>query len=175
MQTFKRCRSPVAMEALVGVAPPNKAPSPPNWKVKHFKSVEFFSIFIMSSPRTNSKPRRLTAKTPIENFLPTVLRCCIIYYHLQFGKLCQRIYDDKHTLPKRLHHAASNFSTIKLSFNTLIMFAHVDLYVMCVYVLERYHSTKSTNFSWLYYFFIIDKMPSRAGFGPRAVVWRLLL
>ena len=28
MQTFKRCRSPVAMEALVGVAPPNKAPSP---------------------------------------------------------------------------------------------------------------------------------------------------
>jgi len=26
----------------------------------------------------------------------------------------------------------------------------------------------------MYYFFIIDKMASRAAFGPQAVVWRLL-
>jgi len=29
-------------------------------------------------------------------------------------------------------------------------------------------------FSKIYYFFIIDKMSSRDGFGPRAVVWRRL-
>ena len=31
------------------------------------------------------------------------------------------------------------------------------------------YSTKSTNVSQIYYFFIIDEMASRAGFGPLAV------
>ena len=37
--------------------PPNKAPSPPNWNMKHYKSVEFLSIFRISSPprRTNTE------------------------------------------------------------------------------------------------------------------------
>jgi len=34
--------------------------------MKHYKSVEFLSIFRMSSPRKNAKP-------PTENFLATVL------------------------------------------------------------------------------------------------------
>jgi len=44
------------------------------------------------------------------------------------------------------------------------------------------HSTKSTHFSYRFCFFVIDKMylwpdemASRAGFGPRAVVWRSLI
>ena len=48
-------------------SPPNKAPSPPNWNMKHYKSVEFLSIFRMSShPAQTQSP-------PIENFLATVL------------------------------------------------------------------------------------------------------
>ena len=46
--------------ALVGLAPQNKAPSPPIWNMIHYKSVEFLSIYRMSSP-------------PIENFPATVL------------------------------------------------------------------------------------------------------
>ena len=30
--------------------PPNKAPSPPNWNMKYYKSVEFLSSFKMSRP-----------------------------------------------------------------------------------------------------------------------------
>jgi len=32
--------------------------------MKHYKSVEFLSIFRMSSPRTNSKPHHRNAKPP---------------------------------------------------------------------------------------------------------------
>ena len=39
---------------------------------------------------------------------------------------------------------------------------------------DMLHSTKSTSFSQIYYFFIVDKTASRAGFCPRAVVWRPL-
>jgi len=37
-------------EAFEGLAPPNKAPSPPNEIMKHYKLVEFLSNFRMSSP-----------------------------------------------------------------------------------------------------------------------------
>ena len=30
--------------ALVGLDPPNKAPNPPNWNVKHYKYIEFWLI-----------------------------------------------------------------------------------------------------------------------------------
>ena len=51
-----------------GLSPPQtKLQAPPNWNMKHYKSVEFLSIFRMSSP-----PHR-NAKPPIENFLATVL------------------------------------------------------------------------------------------------------
>ena len=49
-----------------GLSPPNKAPSPPNWNMKRYKSVEFLSIFRVSSP-------------PIENFLATVLAPALSY------------------------------------------------------------------------------------------------
>jgi len=52
---------------LVALAPPSKAPSPPNWNVKHNTSVEFWSIFRTSSPSAQ------TQSPPIENFLATVL------------------------------------------------------------------------------------------------------
>ena len=39
---------------------------------------------------------------------------------------------------------------------------------------DMLHSTKSTNFSRIYLFYIIDKIAARAGFGPRAVVRRPL-
>ena len=36
--------------ASVGLYPQTKLQAPPNWNVKHYKSVEFLSIFRMSSP-----------------------------------------------------------------------------------------------------------------------------
>ena len=56
--------SPVAT-TLVGLDPPKRNPKPP--KLKHYKSVEFLSIFRMSSPPAQ------TQSPPIENFLATVL------------------------------------------------------------------------------------------------------
>ena len=50
-----------------GLIPPNKAPSPPNWNVKHYRSVELLSIFTMSSTPEKTQSR------PDENFLATVL------------------------------------------------------------------------------------------------------
>ena len=50
-----------------GLSSLNNAPSPRNWNVKHYKSVEFLSIFRMSShPAQTQSPS-------IENFVPTVL------------------------------------------------------------------------------------------------------
>jgi len=37
--------SPVGPGGFGGLIPPNKAPSPPNWNMKHCKSVEFFFRF----------------------------------------------------------------------------------------------------------------------------------
>ena len=42
--------SPVAMGAFGGLSPPNKAPIPPNWNMRHYESVEFLSIFALTSP-----------------------------------------------------------------------------------------------------------------------------
>jgi len=48
--------------SIGGLSLPNKAPSPQNWNRKHYKSVEFLSIFRMSShPAQTQSP-------PIENF-----------------------------------------------------------------------------------------------------------
>ena len=43
-----------------GLSPPKQNSKPPNWNTKHYKSVDFLSIFGMSSPpRTNANlPRR---------------------------------------------------------------------------------------------------------------------
>jgi len=51
---------------LVGLSPPNKAPSPPNWNIKHYKLVEYFSSL-------NVKPHYTNVKPPIDDFLATVL------------------------------------------------------------------------------------------------------
>jgi len=61
----------------VVLAPPNKAPSPPNLERKHYISVEFFFSFQKSGPTcTNVKP-------PIDGFLATVLpmylSCCSLW------------------------------------------------------------------------------------------------
>jgi len=59
--------SPLATGGFGGLIPQNKTSRPINWNMKHCKSVEFLSIFIMSSdPFTNVKPT-------IEDFLATVL------------------------------------------------------------------------------------------------------
>jgi len=46
---------PVATGGFGGLSPPNKAPSIPNWNMKHYKSVEFLSIFRMSSPSAQTQ------------------------------------------------------------------------------------------------------------------------
>ena len=55
---------PLPRGVLVGLAPPNKSPSPLNWNLKHYKSVEFLSIFNVKPPCTNVKPPRTSAKSP---------------------------------------------------------------------------------------------------------------
>ena len=57
--------------AFGGLAPSNKAPSPPKWNMKHCKSVEILSV--LSPPAQIQSP-------PIENFLATVLLEKLIYY-----------------------------------------------------------------------------------------------
>ena len=47
-----------------GLSPPDKAPSPPNWNMKHYESMEFLSIFSVKPPATNAKPPRRNAKSP---------------------------------------------------------------------------------------------------------------
>ena len=51
--------------ALVGLARPNKAPSPPNWNLKHHKSVEFLSIFIVKPPLHERKAPPYNRKAPL--------------------------------------------------------------------------------------------------------------
>jgi len=42
-----------------GLSPPNKAPSPPNWDMKHYKSVECFQILeCQAIPKKRKAPRR---------------------------------------------------------------------------------------------------------------------
>jgi len=50
--------------------------------------------------------------------------------------------------------------------------------MLCNVIVSGYFtfkSIKSTDVAYIYYFFIIDKMSSWGGFGPRVVVWRPLL
>ena len=67
--------SPVATGGLLGAYPPQtRLQAPPNWNMKHYKSVEILSYFRVSNPpRTNAKPPRRNAKPPIGNFLATIL------------------------------------------------------------------------------------------------------
>ena len=48
--------SPVVTGGFGGLSAPNKAPSPPNWNMKQYKLVEFFSNFNVKPPCTNLKP-----------------------------------------------------------------------------------------------------------------------
>jgi len=59
--------APSPRGVLVGLGLPNKAPSAPNWNLKH-KSVEFCQIWISSPPAQ-------TQSLPIDDFLATVLSC----------------------------------------------------------------------------------------------------
>ena len=65
---------------LVGLAPPNKAPSPPNWNLKPYKSVEFLSIFNVKPPCANVKPPAQAQSPSIDDFLATVLLPTIATY-----------------------------------------------------------------------------------------------
>ena len=58
----------VAMGGFGAVIRPNKAPSPPNWNMKYYKSVEFLSFFRMSSPAAQ------TQSPSIEDFLDRSLK-----------------------------------------------------------------------------------------------------
>ena len=65
---------------------------PPNWDLKHYKSVEFLSIFRMSSPPAQ------TQSPPIENFLATVVsrsrrlrsRLHHCKWNANFNKICRK-------------------------------------------------------------------------------------
>ena len=58
--------NPVAMGGFGGLSSPNKVLIPPNWSVKHYKLGEFCQFLNVKPPCTN-------VKTPIEDFLVTVL------------------------------------------------------------------------------------------------------
>ena len=57
---------------LVGLAPQTKLQATPNWNMKHYKSVEFFSIFRLSSPLQNCKAPCRNAKPPRRNVKPSL-------------------------------------------------------------------------------------------------------
>jgi len=42
--------APSPREGFVGFTPPNKAPTPPNWNLKYYKSMEFLSNFNVKPP-----------------------------------------------------------------------------------------------------------------------------
>jgi len=48
-----------------GLSPPNKAPSPPNWNREQYKSVEFLSIFRMSSHPAQMQSHLQKRKAPL--------------------------------------------------------------------------------------------------------------
>ena len=48
--------SPVATEGFVGLGHPKKLQAPPNWNMKHYKSVEFLSNFISSPLHKREAP-----------------------------------------------------------------------------------------------------------------------
>jgi len=50
--------------ALVGLSSSNKAPSPPNWNMKHYKLVEYLSNLNVKPPRTNVKSSPHKRKAP---------------------------------------------------------------------------------------------------------------
>ena len=47
-----------------GLSPPNKAPRPPNWNVKHYNKWSFGWFYNVKAPRTNENPPRRTATPP---------------------------------------------------------------------------------------------------------------
>jgi len=55
-----------AAGAWCALPPPNKAPSPPNWNMKHYKLVEFLSNLNVKTPCTN-------VNHSVDDFLATVL------------------------------------------------------------------------------------------------------
>jgi len=63
---LRACSKPVP-SPRGGLAPETKLQAPPNWNMKHYKSVEFLSIFRVSSPPAE------TQNPPIKNFLASVL------------------------------------------------------------------------------------------------------
>ena len=49
------CSVPSPQGGFGGLSCPNKGLSPPNWNVKHYKSVEVLSIFRMTSPHPQNR------------------------------------------------------------------------------------------------------------------------
>ena len=72
---------------LVGLDPPNKAPTPPNWNMKDYKSAKFLSNLNVKPPRTKLKP-------PIDDFLATALPLTMVSWLL---------YCPIHRTPHGLH------------------------------------------------------------------------
>jgi len=68
MVKLARDAVPSPWGASVGLAPPKQSSKPPKLKLKHYKSVEFLSIFNVKPPRTSANP-------PVD-FLATVLERC---------------------------------------------------------------------------------------------------
>jgi len=61
--------------------PQTKLQAPPKWNMKHYKSVEFSSIFRVSSSLAQTQcPHAETQSPPIENFLSTVLLRSVALY-----------------------------------------------------------------------------------------------
>jgi len=51
-----RLQAPSPRGRFGGLIPPNTAPSPPNWNIKHYKIVEFLINLNVKPPCTNAKP-----------------------------------------------------------------------------------------------------------------------
>ena len=70
-----------------GLAPSNKAPSPQNWNIKHYKSVGILSIFTVSSPPTQiqsppQKRKALLLKTFWRRLFPSMVfqtQCFVLF------------------------------------------------------------------------------------------------
>jgi len=73
--TLVRNQNPVSSlwGSFGGLIAPNKAPSPPNRNMKHYKSVEFCQFLKCQATLHKPKAPRSNANLSIENFLVTVL------------------------------------------------------------------------------------------------------
>ena len=100
-----------------------KLQASPNWNKKHYKSVEFWLIFWVSTPpaQTQNLPADMQSP-PIENFLATVLP--LRMYQPPMHKCMHCIFICHLWLPISLNHSFQHFFYM-LTLNLLVVFRHI--------------------------------------------------